>query len=247
MPKPLLRKLLAMGVLGPGGGEAEPISWYQADNDLANSLVGLWRLDETSGTRADSVGTNHLAEANGVASTTGLVYNTSALFDLANSERLHVASDAVLRTGDIDFWVAAWFKSSFMTGTRVIAANWTNAVRGWVLFNSGTTLTFTLGNGGNTSGTAITIASLSLNTDYFVVAWHDKTAQTVNLQLNNGSVASGARGVTPGTSTAEFEIGSNGGGTNFFSGVIGPVMLGKNYIPTSDDRALLWNGGDGLM
>lgn len=77
---------------------------------LTDNLVSYWKLDETSGTRADSHGSNSLTDNNTVTYATGKI-NNSASFDDANSEYLSIA-DASQSGLDFtsDFSVSCWVK-----------------------------------------------------------------------------------------------------------------------------------------
>ena len=87
------------------------------DNPGTANLVGDWSMDETSGTRADSHGTNNLTDNNTVGSTTGVISN-AASFVSANSEYLSSTTVPVSGTGARSMEV--WFKTS-TTGTMHIA------------------------------------------------------------------------------------------------------------------------------
>src|SRR5690348_11404000 len=69
---------------------------------LTDSLVGYWKLDEASGSRADSAGANTLTDNNTVAGLAGLISNAGD-FERDNSESLSIADNAALSMGDIDF------------------------------------------------------------------------------------------------------------------------------------------------
>jgi hypothetical protein len=58
-----------------------------------SGIVSYWPLDETSGTRADSLGTNHLSNNNGVGSAPGVVGNAGD-FERDNSSFLSIANAA---------------------------------------------------------------------------------------------------------------------------------------------------------
>lgn len=76
---------------------------------LLTGLVSWWGLDETSGTRADSHGSNDLTDNNTVGSTTGVVSN-GADFVSANSEYLSLANASAsgLQMGTSDWAISAW-------------------------------------------------------------------------------------------------------------------------------------------
>jgi hypothetical protein len=64
----------------------------------ANGLYFWWKMDETSGTRTDSHGTNPLADNNTVGSTTGKQGN-AAQFVVANSEYLSIPDNPSVSMG----------------------------------------------------------------------------------------------------------------------------------------------------
>jgi hypothetical protein len=103
------RRANSLGVLrkrAAGGG----------DSSLLNGLAAYWKLDETSGTRFDSAGTNNLADNNTVGSTIGKVGN-AASFVAANDEYLKLASSSFGLTDamSLSFWVKLSSTGTFMT------------------------------------------------------------------------------------------------------------------------------------
>ena len=108
---------------------ADEITWLynsgsgRSYSDISNSnpgtanLVGDWSMDETSGTRVDSHGSNDLTDNNTVGSATGVISNASS-FVSANSEYLSSTTVPVTGTGARSLEV--WFKTS-TGGTMHIA------------------------------------------------------------------------------------------------------------------------------
>lgn len=216
---------------------------------LYSSLVAFWALDEASGDRADSINSLTVTDTNTVGSTTGLVYGTAADFVAANSERLLRADDTLLRMGDINWWFAIWFYLGNVTGTKTLFGKWNSNAFDYIVFMNGSTLTGIIGNGAAGQVATPTVAGLSASTWYLAVGWHDATANTFNLQVNDGTVSSASESAAPNSNTTQFNIGANASGagaTNYHQGRIGPLMLGKNYVPTSGDRTSLYNSGAGL-
>lgn len=74
---------------------------------LTNGLISYWKLDESSGTRADSFDSNPLRD-NGASSIVG-IRNQAALFASAESDYLVGLNTASLNTGNIPFSLAGWF------------------------------------------------------------------------------------------------------------------------------------------
>jgi hypothetical protein len=98
---PLGRTLL----LGPG-------------DPLLSGLVSWWNLDETSGTRYDSVGSNDLSDYNSVGYTTGKIGNAASCV-AASSERLQC--DADLWSGG-DWSACAWIDHLGSTQQIILAS-----------------------------------------------------------------------------------------------------------------------------
>ena len=79
----------------------------EALSPLLTNLVSYWTLDEASGTRADSHGTNHLTPTNAPVGATGKIGN-GCDFESSSAQYLSCASNPTLQTGDVDFTIAAW-------------------------------------------------------------------------------------------------------------------------------------------
>jgi hypothetical protein len=65
------------------------------------NLIAWWSMDETSGTRFDSHGTNALSDNGNVGTTTGVVGNAASFDGL--DDYLSIADNLALSTGDIDW------------------------------------------------------------------------------------------------------------------------------------------------
>ncbi len=218
---------------------------------LTDSLISYWKLDEASGNRVDAHGSNTLTSNNSVLSGTGLVYSTAADFESTTPQWLSITDNASLSTGNIDFTLAAWVNFESLGANREIAGKIT----------IGTGLEYSLyyynpaqrfawratsadGFANYTEVQANNFGAPLINTWYFIVAWHDATANTLNIQVNNGTPNSTAYSVGAYDSTFPFRIGSNGIDEHM-DGRIAPVMFWKKVVP-SDEKNQLWNAGAGL-
>lgn len=219
----------------------------RGNSRLYDSLVAFWALDEASGNRADSIGANTLTDTNTVTSNTGLVYSTAAEFTPANSEYLTIADNAALSTGNVDFWVAAWVYSADTTTNRTIMAKSQTTTnrefRLWLLYGKPSFIVF---NNNTSTGEAVLTETVSLNTWHFIIGWHDAANDQVGIQMDNGTPVTASYSGGAANSTASFRIGMLASVTSFYwTGRIGPVMMGKNYLPTAADIDYLYNGGSG--
>lgn len=211
---------------------------------VITSLVSYWELNEASGTRNDAHSTNHLTDNNTVLSTTGKV-GTAADFETSTSEYLSRASNSALQAGDIDFTFAAWINLESAT-SGIIASKDSNAgsSRDYTLeYSTGFGPIFYV-NGSFLAGPG---GTLSNSTWYFVVGWHDATANTTNLQIDNGTVNSTSTGgAAPDVSASQFRIGAReySGAEGYFDGLIDEVGFWKKVL-TPTERTWLYNAGAG--
>lgn len=77
-------------------------------SDLLTGIVSYWNMDEASGNRADSVGSNTLVDNNTVTSASGVISN-AASFASASSEFLNVTDNASI-SFSTSFSVSAWIR-----------------------------------------------------------------------------------------------------------------------------------------
>src|SRR5687768_4787916 len=89
---------------------------------LLTSLIAHWRLDETSGFRADSHAGLDLGDINTVASAAGKLSN-AASFLASNEESLSHVDNAALSMGNIDFTIALWVWFDSLAGSG-LAGKW---------------------------------------------------------------------------------------------------------------------------
>jgi hypothetical protein len=227
-----------------------------AQSDLTTNLVAYWTLDETSGNRADSVGSSTLTEYGTVGSAAGVI-GQAAQFSGTNTYRLAAPDSAVLSTGDIDFTLAAWVYLTSRSNAQIIAGkfNYGGGQAEYQLAYRAVTdrLIFRVSPDGalspDYSVSANAFGSPPLNTWMYVVGWHDAGNDTINIQVNNGAVesVSYALGVLDGTSS--FIVGANNEGVFqdfpiLNNGRVDEVGLWKRVL-TNDERARLYNFGAG--
>lgn len=206
---------------------------------LLTDLISYWKLDEASGTRADSHGTNHLADNNTVASAVGKVYGTAADFEDANSESLSCAVGG-LQTGNADYTVGAWVK---LESKPTEATVYTNQYPGAILRYRSSSDRFEFFFGAGVQAQATSFGSPSLGVWYFVVGWYDAAADRIRIQVNDGTVNETTE-TTGAAGGATVQIGARNT-ANFFDGLIGPVAVWGRVL-TSQERTDLYNAGAGL-
>jgi hypothetical protein len=226
------------------------ILFIPSGNTLINDLLAYWKLDETSGTRFDSTANNNdLTDNNTVGSGTGKIGN-AASFVAANNEYLSRSSSSGLLAGTGGITVAAWVKPDVVNQTQQIAGVWegttlTDQYRIGILA-SGEYFVQVRDNSGTTALTSIAGSAVS-GAWRLVFGWYDATAQTINLQVFDGS--------TNPTSTISFTATLNvpssplfnvaKGGAAYYDGLIDELGSWERVL-TLTERTQLYNSGSGL-
>lgn len=215
-------------------------------NDLSirAKFTSWWDLDEASGTRVDAHGSNDLTDNNTVVSATGKKGN-AADFTRANSEYLSVADNSTLDAGDIDLTLGCWVKLDSKPASMGIMGKWDGDTEYILYYNtSSDRFQFIVNDGsGNTLVNADTLGSPSTGTWYFIMAWHDEANNTINIQVNNGSVDSEAHSTGIKVGTGIFTLGRFTA-SNYFDGQMDSPFLAKDLF-TTDERTWLYNSGAG--
>ena len=203
---------------------------------LTDGLVAYWNLDEASGTRLDSVGSNHLADNNTVTQAPG-IKNGAAKFTSANVEFLKVADNPSINTNDTDFTVALWaYLDDKNTSYSFIEKG----------------VEFEIGYEGPPGIDRMLLLvqepTVQINSDafgsppigewMFAVAWKDIAAGTVNLQLNNGIVESAAFINTSINPMTPLQIGARSSPSRPLNGRVDEVGLWKRVLSAEERTAL---------
>lgn len=219
---------------------------------LDDSLVAYWRLNETTMQRNDSCGFSPLGlTADNVISAAGKVGNAGAFVNAEGDALIAYASDYLV-TGDIDFTIAAWVYLSAKPGNMDVLSKW-NGVTSDFEFILGYGLTadrlrFLVRDFADTKSTtqlADTLGSPQINTWYFVVAWHDSVNNTINIQVNNGTIDSTAYTDGVHESTTHLFVGGRiETPTSTWSGRIDEVGIWKRVL-SAGEKTVLYNGGNG--
>lgn len=219
---------------------------------LLTNLVAHWKLNEASGTRFDSHGSNDLTDNNTVTSSTGKL-GDAASFASASFEYLSRSDNADLSLGtDQAFSIAGWYKAAAdpgFTGRPLIVKRGgsLNSSEYALWFpNTGYNFEFQVGNG-SSNASVQSVAGVGTTAWVFFVAWHDPVSDTLNLQINNGTVQSIAWSSGTQNTSSNFAIGRDLGGWTgaYWNGLIDSVSFWKRTL-TSDERTELYNSGNGL-
>ena len=220
---------------------------------LLIDIKGFWRLGQASGTRFDDVGDNDLSDQNTVTSNPGIV-GDAAQFVRASNEFLRGGNFADLTGGDTDFSISTWvYLDSKPSGIMPIVNKYHEASNNreyQILWNnSSDRFEFRVSSDG-LSGTVVTVVANnfgapSIGVLIHIIAWHDSVANTINIQINDGTVDSVAH--TPGVfvGVENFNIGADSSETNFYDGRIDATGFWRKVL-TGAEQTELNNSGNGV-
>ncbi len=216
---------------------------------LGVGLKGYWKLDESSGTRSDSAYTSDLSAngTGGVTSTTGVLSN-AAVFTSANSNYLNVADNVSLSNANSSFSVSSWvYLTNKATSQSIVSkgtANSTGGLEYLLWYRLGTdSINLTISDGANST---LFNSGLTLNAGawYFVSAWYDGSAHTLNVQINNGTISSTSWTFGSQDTAGAFYIGADPSIANFMNGNVDNVTYYKKVL-SAGERTALYNNGSG--
>ena len=215
---------------------------------LARGLQAFWNLDDEDGSRIDSANYHYLSPVGAVTSVTGKLGNAA-----------HFASGGYLASPDYDSlsggtdgvlalttWVHAGTLSSTQIVAHKVAPDGTEMEYG--LFFDGTThkMKFNVSSNGTSwtgSVEAVSFGAGTTNWDFYC-AWYDPTAETLNIQVNNGPIDSVSYSGGIRNGSASLYIGTLPGSGANFTGDLDAFGLWQRVL-TSTERATLYAGGQG--
>lgn len=208
-------------------------------SSLLTGLIAFWKLGEASGTRSDSVGSNHLADNNTVTQAAGKIGN-AAQFTAVNQEWLNILiSGSDLLLSNQNFTLSCWI----YLDTSQVSVNWLDQRPGFSLYTlSSTPRLFIEGTG---SAEAVWGSALSTSTWYHIACWHEQ-GTGVSISVNNGTpVFTSYAGGIINTATY-FNIGAySDGSAGWIDGRVDAVGIWHRLL-TADERTALYNGGAGI-
>ena len=222
--------------------------WLRTEqNPGKDNAIAWWSLDEVSGTRADSQGSNDLTDHNTVGNTTGKQSN-AADFESDNSEALYIADNADLSFGDEDFSISGWVKLESLA----LDAVWSKYVtsgnhREYMLYINSSKFQWLVSSDGtsSTSVVADSEGTLSTGTWYFVTVYHDATANEIGVSVNGGTIDTASHTTGVNDDTSEFNLGAwEDHTTNFLDGALDEVVV-WNKVLSQDEIDWLYNLGSG--
>ena len=220
-----------------------------------SGLVSYWKLEEASGSRADSFGTNTLTDNNTVTQAAGKL-GQAGLFTQANTEYLSIASNTGLQFGEKDWTLTAWIKltsksvsfdlqalitkNSIVAGTREMELMYRASTDVFMA------IVFSAVDVQSADIAATNFGSPTIGVWYFVAVTYTVATNAVAISVNAGTQNTGVIGATLQSSTAEFWIGASA-----YAGFPLPAdaaidSIGRwNRVLSADEISYLYNGGTG--
>jgi hypothetical protein len=222
--------------------------------DFNQNIEAYYKLDEISGTRFDSVGSNDLTPVNNPGSDLGIIDNSNTFSD-TSLQRLSVSDNSSLSIGSNSLTISAWVYLDSKSHVQDIVGKWDTTAddREYMLWYDSVSdqFKFTVSNDGQTSVTvsASTYGSPSIGDWYFLVGLYNIDNGLIYIQVNDGALDSESfttGGIYDGG--ANFQIGSRSSSenpSNHFDGRIDEVGVWKRII-NSSERTFLYSSGAGL-
>lgn len=223
---------------------------------LLTDLVAYWKLDETSGNRLDSHGSNTLTDNGSVGSTTGKQGNAVDI-DGATAT-LSVASNSALQLpGDwtISVWVYPHVVDAAIAGEvpyfpyvlgKDDNTDRNYAIRFFDTLDASPTIEAAVGTSSGFQRLAWS-ASVSANTWYHIVTWYVSATTTLYLSVNNGTPVSTVLTGTLTVGNASLIFGKRGDSTSgsLYDGLVDEPGIWKRVL-SSNERTALYNSGVGV-
>ena len=211
-----------------------------------DDTLGLMSLGGSAWTPEKLINLEHWLRYN-----VGVLGKGAAQFTDAANEFLSIthAAQTGLSFGDEDFTYLSWVYLDSKTDVSGIMGKDGAGDRGHSLDYLTATDRFRFLVGDSAVAVSIeqadVLGSPSIDTWYFIIGWHDDTANTINIQINNGTADSSTPAITPATNISDFNIGHNPvGAANHMDGRLDSAAVYSRVL-TSDEKTWLYNSGGG--
>lgn len=225
---------------------------YTNPPNIKSGLISWWDLEEISGNKLDSHGSNHLTATN-------LSYRNFLSTASPNFQSyLSVANNSTIQLASKDFTICcrvALFQSPSVNSNYFFLFSKDNigsAGREWALYTTSSSdpianrFIFAIYNQ-NVGGTVDSINTgqdLSLNTPYWIVCNYNKTTGTISIRVDNGTVNSKTYNntITHSNTTSPLRLSSAGNNTFGLNGVITKACIYERILSSAEED-FLWNNG----
>lgn len=216
-----------------------------------NGLVAYWKMEESSGTRYDSFGSNNLTPIGSVSQATGKIGSAGKF---TPAQKLNINDNPSLSTNGSDFTISAWVYLDSKSSVGGIIGRFDNAganreyrlyYRGadsvdrfeFVVYNGATDATLVRSN---------KFGSPSLGTWYFITVY-SRNGKEIGISVNNGPFDTADTSINVPDTGASTVIGSTSydSSENYWDGRIDEVGIWGRKLSDQDISAL-YNSGNGL-
>jgi hypothetical protein len=191
--------------------------------------------------------------ANPVTVGSAIVANSAlpGTFLTAESRYLSTPDTADLSIGDIDFMAAIWCNLSDVTTSQTLLSQYlgTGDQRSWIVYVVGGVFKMSCSSTGVGVAPFFTVVSAAagsavINTDHFILVWNNVATNTINIQIDNGTVYSEAHDGGLFDSNADICVGGLSGGGSYISGLVSADFW-KGRLLDINEIASLWGAGTG--
>lgn len=242
---------LGTGVnLGYSGYQVPKVTVSPEASSLLTDLKAWWKFDATSGNAADSYGSNTLTAGNSPGSTTGIVGNCRT-YTIASTQYFQISDNADVSLGDKDWTIGGWVYLTAVATVQTIAAKRDNTTATnneftFIYNTSSQKLEFYQFNSGTTANAALSSSTtVTSATWYYVLIWHDNTANKLYMQVNGGTVSEVALTVVPYEGGSSFQFGAQiSTHTSLLGGRTDEWGIWHRVLTTAE-RTYLYNSGAG--
>ena len=246
-PLGTVQKDEAVPSFAPTGGELTTTVIPPAGGGILAKLTSFWSMDETSGSRQDSIGSNHLSVSGSVSTADGVRGSGDTAAAFTGSGAL-VASDSASLSipGGGAHCLFGWVKVASNSGTQFMAAKWDAAGAASLEYAISLQGGTVYGQNGGSAYSNAAVSPPAAGSWMFQILWRDPADGKVRMQLNNGAVAVSSSASNPSDTSTPFAFGQAG------SNSIGRATMTmqrwgwiKGDILTAEEREWLYNSGQG--
>lgn len=192
-------------------------------SSITSGLVGYWKLDEASGSRADSSGNGYTLTDNNTVTANAFDYwktgENSALFNGANSEYLSRTDTNALDFAGTSFTLVCWMRRGTDVNTAALFSKNAASSDGYLFYTPAgdTRLNLYLNSTLYQSGTGVIGASGSRKWQH-VACVRDVSAGTVSFYVDGNLVYTTTSAVTLAGNATDFQLGKYGSSAAYFGG-----------------------------
>lgn len=220
---------------------------------LASGLVSYWKMEEASGTRVDSHGSNDLSDNNTVGTAAGIIDN-GADFERSNSEYLSITDAAQTGLNPSDFSVSAWVKFETSNVFAGLVSKRGVDEEYSIYFNNTNEIVCRIS--ANAAGSALSVSesnpiSNATGVWYHFVITVDSSLGGAGMEFYENASSLGRSRIASSFATSiynggsVFRIGAMANPANFLDAVVDEVGF-WNRVLTSSEISDLYNSGAGL-